>query len=1539
MKHIRIIATILFIAMLTSLLPMGVFAYSDVRTQRTVYLHAQGEDPKTTPYVSNAYVGEETKVYFAIDDPNKGGYDASADKHEDPQFDLNGYTLTIYYDPAYFDLASDESAPIVYEIPGFKFDTTNKDDEEIGDDTGTDVPQKIGYFVYRHKHTPKAYKLGEKEYNRANITVFYSGGYVPQKKDPDSWYNLAHLPLIPKITGSTELFIDVDSGDEITQLELFAKNTSEELSKQTFGVTALNGGRHTVIIKDRTKPSAPVAAPGSGKYVEKVSVSLETEGNNKIFYTIDGSDPASSITRIEYTGPFDIEFDTDIKVCAYRESDGKYSSVAQYSYQIVPDRPYLFAGESSKKLIPDYYSENSAFDVYVSDDDTFKEIDVQSEVYYTFSDADDVNPVVGTNPDTEWVLVSKAFPVIKIDKKKTVRLFTDNMGQKSETAVYHLSVNPKAPEADHPSATYNRKIDVRLTCDTAGADIYYTIDGSDPKNGIGSRLYDGIPITLTSDTTLRAVSCFDGQWSDKVSYFYLFNIQREIGVDAFYPSGVYEGSTNVTLTPYNPAHKVFYRIDGGNWAEYDKVIFVDSDTVITAKAVEYEDDGTTVVRESEEFVFTYKIKPLPPLFAPESTQFTNADKVTIYTPESTAANTDDYELWYTTDDTDPIKSPTAKKADDISDSVVINIDSYKIISAVVIKNGESYSQVVKHSYDIVKMKPVKPLTTLVSGYYTLEIGQEKYTTQFMPVPGGTQIYYTIADDGGFCPDPVPGLDGTYLYDGTKKIPVNGKTTIKAVAVNAFGIKSDVGIFNYVVTPQAPEAAPSATVSSAELPLVPVDAVKGSDVTYTVGNFTNTFVNTDSERFYIDMNTGSAYRDRECQLPLGRPGTETGTGKASLEIYSELDGVLSDVNKYVYSASPSALPAPPYADKKTGTYEEIKIDDQQNIFLVNLYSLNKGARILYRLDNEGQWLEYDETKGLRFAGDTILQIRCEENSKYSSVVSYAYDFVPLAPIITLASGTYLLSDNPETTIEFDSRIPDYNPQEPQKRLYTIHYRRNGDLSDTPYNNSEILIDHTMSVKAYVKNEITKKTSAGKVHYYIIEQGSGSGGSVYVANPFDTDRIAAQYLGEGDYAEGIKLVSTNKTADIHYYYTYTRKTDGRKVTSAQLIYNVDMPIIPTKVMDDITIYAWLEDENGRIDQSDSNFIIDFVYLEIPEPSLEAASKVEFDKGTKYTIIDNYPGDKNIILYYTTDGSDPSDPDNKNRKVYSGETLSLDGAVTIRTVYFSACGKCKIDDVSLCTKGVYGEVGTFRYTVPKTVSVSSGGGGGGIVDKTRKYTKDIFGNEHPTHVGYINGYPDGSVRPEGNITRDEIAAILYRVTNHEYEKPFSLSGTVFWDVPDTNWAVFEIEYMADKGVILGYPEGDYRPSGELTRSEFAAMIYRFTGVDEYTVKNPFTDLDETHWAYKEILSIANSGLVVGYEDGTFRPDDNISRSEVMTIMNRLLGRNPLDSYVKELEVNPFTDLTKDLWCYTTVLEATITHNYYLNKNGFEYKWEDVK
>lgn len=1496
MIHKKILSVILTIFMILSIIPGSVSA-EPAKDERTVYIHAGGESPSETTDSSTVYMGDTANVYMAVDNPNKGEVEGGV--HKEPQYDLNGYAVKIYFDPDYFDYADNSSEPVDCTVPG----------------------DSVSYRIYRnHKGTET---IGGKTYNTALAICFFQGTFLPEKAADQLWYNLCRLPLIPKKTGSTEIFIDV-SGREESSIELFSKNTSEDPSKQTFRTDVIYGGRHMIVIKEKSKPQPPVADPSSGKYTETQQVKLSAESGCRIFYSVnDGAET-------EYTSPIEISVSSSVICRTQRISDGQYSSYASYNYIIAPKAPSLF--DSTKTLISYSHTEESAYRVWALDKDVFGSglIDDENEVYYTFSGVSADAAKDGSDPEVGWVKVSKSNPTVEITKSRNLRLVTVNVsGEISDASQYYLTIKPGAVIASKPSGIYSDKLDIALSCVTEGAEIYYTTDGKNPITD--GMKYNG-EIVLAKDTTLRAAAYFNGQYGDVSSYYYIFTTHNDEGVTAFYPSGEYEGSVSVTLTPNNPENSVAYSLDGGNtWKNYTGVLIFDKDTELFVRAVDKNGKMLSV-----QPVLKYIIKPLPPVFAPESTQFTNADSVTVFCPESTKDNTDRYELLYTTDGSDP--KINGKPAPEISDSETIKISGYTVISAVVRKDGTTYSSVVTHSYDIVTKRPVRPITTLSPGYYTREIGSAKgYETGFMPVPLHTDIYYTVTHGDSAAPSPVPGNGDTVKFDG-KPIEVKGKTVIKAVAVNSYGAKSDIGIFEYIVTPDAPKAAPSAALGGDVLPTVPVSAVKGSRVKYEINGFTNEF-DCAAGSFWLDTSSGNAYEDETKTKPLGKTNSAE-YKNAVLNISAQLDGIDSLVNRYTYSLSGnSSAVAPPYADKETGDYEEAATDADNNLLSVSLYSLNSGARILYKLDNAPGWSEYDGGP-LKFKKDTIFQICCEKNGNFSNAVSYVYNFIPLAPVIMLPSGRYTKGKDPiTTTITLD-------PRAPKDKDYIIYRRKNGDSQDYKYGlGTEEEINHTMSFKAFAVNSETGKSSKNTVHYYIIESDLSAGG-VYVAEPYDKSRISAAVLDTDKYADGIKLFSDNKSAKIHYYYEYQKTGDDKTYRTDEKVYDNAAPIMVNSLFKNIKIIAWLEDENGRIGTENFTHYIHFIHLKVPRTSL-GSDKTEYEKGTDYTIINDYPSDENVFLYYTLDGSDPKKRTGRN--TYAGETLNINESVTVKAVYMSACGscyECKNGNAEKCWYAVYGAVGTYRYTVPGERIIYTGGGGGGrrntepeVIDNTKKYTKDIFGNEHPTHTSYISGYPDGSVKPNGKITREETASIMSRISVREYETPFEVTGEMFPDVEIGRWSVADIEYMASVEAFSGYPDGKFKPSRNLTRAEFASMLSRFAHLEKAADENPFPDIDKSHWAYDAVMKLEASGLLSGYEDGTFRPENTITRAEVMTVINKLLGRNPSEEYVKLLDYRPFTDINEKDWYFVTVLEATVTHNYTLDEAGFEIRWEDCR
>ncbi len=1640
MKLKRILSFILCIAMLISVLPQLAFAKDtkDPRTERRVYLHIQGNEyiepeADNPPEASYVYLNENADVFLAVDNPNKGeklddsgnvvlGADGKPIYHEYPQYDMNGYTVKITYDTNYFTYKGEADKPFDYTYPNTYGGNLGEGSGDV--DTDKENPEdrppqqaEVGFLPV----DAKVENNGSLETRKA--TIFVAGTYFPTMPDNLNWYNLLKLPLEAKKQGNTEISIELFDEDK---LELFAKDENSVWEEQFFETDVLHNGKHKVYIRDRNIPQPPISVPKAGRYTldkiengitlycehtslsdEQIEANKDRSVCDKCIVTYAFNKNQATYETFENNKSIKLEKSQTIYCKTQLKTDlTKVSNIAEYEYHIVPKAPHLFFEEGKDDLIPNNYSDTKPFSVYVADNDKWRDIIQENDVFYTFAALDENDALDGTEPSqatTKWVKVDKDMPVIDITKSETVRLITRGISgdgyELSDIAEYRLGIRPAPVKAEPVEALYptiNRaKVDVTLKCDTPNAIIYYTTDGSNPI--ASGNLYDStIPITLTDDTVIRAVAYYDGHYSDITAFDYLFDYDNKDGVTAFHPSGVYEGSIDVTLTANNPESKIKYSIDGGEPIIVDNAatqpIIIDKDTVIEAVAINNGVEGTPQT-------FTYKIKPLPPVFSPNSSQFTIATNISIYCEESTAANTDRFTLYYTTDGSDPtLSSSDRKTADSVSDVANIMINDYTVIKAAVLKDGVSWSNVVTNSYDIVTTKPVRPVTTLLPGHYTMKIGQtEPYSTQFLPVPEGIEIYYTYTHDGDFLPDPT--IDEKHLYkknaDGSgQDIPIDadgnfkgivGKTVIKAIAVNThLNTKSDVAIFEYVIAPEAPIAPPSAKIDAIILPRIPVSAVAGSDVTYEINGQAVTIDNC-PENFYINLSTGIA--ENADGDVIGEPVGETNSVQiANLKIKATLNGVDSETRNYRYESEANAIAAP-YADKASGMYED-SVDDSQFALLVTLNSINGGMQITYRVREDkyeldglnwkttSEWSEWQTASKpvISLKNDAIIQAKVASGTTESEVVSYVYKFKPLAPTVSEPSGRYVSGQLDNVTINYQAEAPQNkvtNPNTAQENQYQRWYRLNGDTADKKFvEPNTIGVEYSMSFKAYVKDNATGRVSDSVIAYYIIESGSIAEGSIFLADPYYMKkRISSHKLNERtpeDYASGIKLSSTNPTAEKHYRYSYKLRGDEQVYnSSSDITYTEGFPIMVTENFEYIDITMWLVDKQTQMQIGEKKTEhIEFVKLKVPVPDPYSASQTEYSKGTAVSLkfdeeyIDQTTGQQreDLILYYTINGQDPTDPKSE-RYVYTladanakKAILTIDGAETIKTAYYSACNNststcvnCKIPNFANCDYGVYGKVGTYYYNTKTTTgggSSGGGGGGGATVDKTRKYTKDMFGTEHPTHIGYINGYPDGSVQPDGNITREEVTSILYRVRYKEYNEPFVATGTVFPDVAASRWSVNDIEFMADKEVVYGYPDGEFKPSRNLSRAEFAALIRRFTGLTKPSAENVFPDLDDTHWAYEDIMIVAEAGLMQGYEDGTFRAERSITRAEVMKVVNIILGRCPDESYVKGLDFNPFNDLNKDAWHYVTVLEATITHDYYLNnKQNLEIKWENWK
>lgn len=203
---------------------------------------------------------------------------------------------------------------------------------------------------------------------------------------------------------------------------------------------------------------------------------------------------------------------------------------------------------------------------------------------------------------------------------------------------------------------------------------------------------------------------------------------------------------------------------------------------------------------------------------------------------------------------------------------------------------------------------------------------------------------------------------------------------------------------------------------------------------------------------------------------------------------------------------------------------------------------------------------------------------------------------------------------------------------------------------------------------------------------------------------------------------------------------------------------------------------------------------------------------------------------------------------------------------------------------------------------------------------------------HFAFLVGYTGGTFGPERNMTRAEVTTMFARLLTEQIEADKTYSNT-FTDVPKGYWAADYIGYMQQFGIITGYSDGSFRPDAPVTRAEFATIASRFEKLTQGG--KSFADVPDTYWAARYINFAATRGWVTGYSDGTFKPENTITRAEVAAVTCRLLERSADQSYIRShlKELRTFSDVTESHWAYWYAMEAANGHDY--SKSGGSENW----
>ena len=210
-----------------------------------------------------------------------------------------------------------------------------------------------------------------------------------------------------------------------------------------------------------------------------------------------------------------------------------------------------------------------------------------------------------------------------------------------------------------------------------------------------------------------------------------------------------------------------------------------------------------------------------------------------------------------------------------------------------------------------------------------------------------------------------------------------------------------------------------------------------------------------------------------------------------------------------------------------------------------------------------------------------------------------------------------------------------------------------------------------------------------------------------------------------------------------------------------------------------------------------------------------------------------------------------------------------------------------------------------------------------------------EKSDHFAYIIGYPEGTVKSLEKITRQEAAMIFYRLLTDESRTGLLSDTNSFSDMDSQSWSNKAISTLFNGNIIKGYTDGTFRPEAPITRAEFATMAAKFDNLQSGN-KSKFTDIFG-HWAEEYITSSEIKGWVKGYPDLTFKPDEDITRAEAISLINNVLGRGVPAANIHP-EATLWTDLEETQWYYTIIMEATNSHDYITEENGDEL-WTGLK
>ena len=618
-----------------------------------------------------------------------------------------------------------------------------------------------------------------------------------------------------------------------------------------------------------------------------------------------------------------------------------------------------------------------------------------------------------------------------------------------------------------------------------------------------------------------------------------------------------------------------------------------------------------------------------------------------------------------------------------------------------------------------------------------------------------------------------------------------------------------------------------------------------------------------------------------------------------------------------------------------------------------------------------WYDNAACTGTNYAGQTHtmmdnlnLYAKWEKND-YNYTVKFYKDAVSEANYISdadqtkeAAFGTALSALNVDTTIANGKCPAGYNPQgtiDTDSSLTTVAIENNV---------VNVLLSKRTDL-SYTVNYLEKGSNTVRHPAKIVSDKTFGDTVTAVSEKVDIDG----YTYDSADKETLTIGTDNNV--INLYYTKNPETKTYNI----VIHYVDDTSAQNKLQDDVTI-SQVERSTYNVADKIPNRIGEYVKETVNGNVTDTLTDdVEITVVyTKDVLVDptvpktNDPGDNipdkyQVIVKYVPDTTGRGTVGqlteevltiyrDSEKKGYASEgQVTATGSIATVTgnrCYFSKWTTNATVDTSkepaTLGKKTFNAKGGETYTFTANFGYSSGGGSGGSSRPSTPPTVDIPDNDVPTglngkdHYAYIIGYGNNDVRPQNNITRAEVATIFFRLLTDETRTANMTKSNGYNDVKDGDWFCCAVSTLSKMGIIKGYEDGSFKPNDPISRAEFAAIAARF---DPDGDKTPATFADVTsHWAKDEISIAANHGWIKGYEDGSFKPDQKITRAETMTLVNRVLNRLPETKDDLHKDMKTWVDnMDETAWYYLDVQEATNSH-YFKNKTGTKFEqWTDLR